>query len=77
MVINDSEYINLLKFQSRRLITNLYKQYLNSSQELLSNGYIDNDKYQLLRKKILDNGNDTIREMEELLDKMSNLSNNN
>lgn len=77
MVINDNEFIELLKFQIKRSITNLYKNYLHMAQDLVDQKYIDNDKYQLIRKKTLDNGNDVIRELEELLDKVGKLTNNN
>jgi hypothetical protein len=77
MVINDNEFIELLKFQIKRSVTNLYKNYLHISQDLVDEGYINNDKYQIIRKKTLDNGNDVIRELEELLDKVGKLTNNN
>jgi hypothetical protein len=35
------------------------------------------EENQIIRKKTLDNGNDVIRELEELLDKVGKLTNNN
>jgi hypothetical protein len=61
MEINHSDLIELLRYQLNRSITNLYKRYLSYSQEDLD--------FPSLRKKVLDDGNDAIRETEELLKK--------
>ena len=37
----------------------------------ISSYYIDENKYNYIRKKILDNGNETIREIEKSLEKLN------
>lgn len=55
-------------FQNRRKVTNLYKNFLILLEDLREDGYnISDDKYQRLRKKVLDAGNDAIRQFEEEL----------
>jgi hypothetical protein len=55
-------------FQNRRKVINLYKNFLILLEDLKEDGYnITEDKYQRLRKKVLDSGNDTIRQFEEEL----------
>ncbi len=55
-------------FQNRRKVINLYKNFLILLEDLKEDGYnISEDKYQRLRKKVLDSGNDTIRQFEEEL----------
>jgi hypothetical protein len=61
MEINHSDLIELLRYQLNRSVTNLYKRYLSYAQEDLD--------FPTLRKKVLDDGNDVIRETEELLKK--------
>ena len=59
-----------LKFQLRRKVTSLYKDFLFILEDLDSNTYnLDEEAYQRYRKRILDRGNDLIREIEEDLDK--------
>jgi len=59
-----------LKFQLRRKVTSLYKDFLFILEDLDSNTYnLDEESYQRYRKRILDRGNDLIREIEEDLDK--------
>ena len=58
-------------FQITRKVTNLYKQFLFLLEDLQDQGYdIPDEVYQRMRKRILDHGNDTIRELEENLDKL-------
>ena len=53
-------------FQNRRKVINLYKNFLILLEDLKEDGYnITEDKYQRLRKKVLDSGNDTIRQFVE------------
>lgn len=60
----------LLKFLINRKITNLYKQFFFTLEDLKLNGAnISTAQYQQIRKKILDLGNDAIREIEENLEK--------
>lgn len=55
-------------FQNRRKVINLYKNFLILLEDLKEDGYnISEEKYQRLRKKVLDSGNDTIRQFEEEL----------
>ncbi len=55
-------------FQNRRKVINLYKNFLILLEDLKEDGYnISEDKYQRLRKKVLDSGNDAIRQFEEEL----------
>ena len=58
-------------FQVTRKVTNLYKQFLFLLEDLQDQGYdIPDEVYQRMRKRILDHGNDAIREIEENLDKL-------
>jgi|TARA_Y100000310_G_scaffold181845_1_gene181874 hypothetical protein len=60
---------DFLIFQLRRKIVNLYKNYLFILEDMKKDGYdIPEEEYQRIRKRILDYGNDTIREMEENLE---------
>jgi hypothetical protein len=55
-------------FQNRRKVINLYKNFLILLEDLKEDGYnISEEKYQRLRKRVLDSGNDTIRQFEEEL----------
>jgi len=57
-------------FQFRRKITSLYKHCLFILEDAVNSEYnMDNESYQKYRKRILDHGNDTIREIEEELEK--------
>jgi hypothetical protein len=53
------------EFQIRRKVTNLYKNFLFILEDLHSSGEISEEVYKRSRKRILDYGNDTIRELEE------------
>jgi hypothetical protein len=62
---------DFVTFQVTRKVTNLYKQFLFLLEDLQDQGYdIPDEVYQRMRKRILDHGNDTIREIEENLDKL-------
>jgi len=58
-----------LKFQVQRKITALFKNlfFLLEDAKKSSNS-LSEDKYQQLRKRILDHGNDTIRDIQNDLD---------
>ena len=57
---------SFLVFLLRRKVVNLYKNYLFILEDLKKDGYdIPEEEYQRIRKRILDYGNDTIREIEE------------
>ena len=58
-------------FQVTRKVTNLYKQFLFLLEDLQDQGYdIPDEVYQRMRKRVLDHGNDAIREIEENLEKL-------
>jgi len=65
---------DLLKFQVNRNVINVYKDFLNIAEDLHRDGHIKNEKYQFLRKRILDKGNDCIRELEILINKFDLVS---
>ena len=59
---------NFFAFQTRRKITNLYKQFFFILEDLQVNGVkIPEETHQRIRKRILDLGNDTIRELKNTL----------
>lgn len=59
------------RFQVNRKVTNLYKQFLIILEDIRDEKYdISEDKYHRLRKRVLDFGNDAIREIDESLDKL-------
>ncbi len=61
---------DFMAFQVRRKVTNLYKNFLFILEDLEDSGLqIPDEVYQKTRKRVLDYGNDTIREIEENLDK--------
>ena len=69
---------NFFAFQAKRKITNLYKQFFFILEGLESDGIkIPEDRHQKIRKRILDLGNDTIRELEDYFDKFIEYNNNN
>jgi hypothetical protein len=55
-----------LSFQVRRKITSLFKNYFIILEDIIrENPSISKEKYNQIRKRILDYGNDTIREVEQ------------
>ena len=58
---------DFIKFHHRRKTINLCKSFLVLLEDFKDEVLTD-DKYQKIRKRVLDNGNDTIRELEEHLD---------
>lgn len=66
----DPKIKEYLLFQFRRKIINLYKQFLFILEDVDNSKYNMTDEiYQKYRKRILDAGNDTIREIEEDISK--------
>ena len=65
---NGDKSKDFLRFQVNRKVTNLYKNFLFMVEDLHNSGEIEEESFQRLRKRILDYGNDTIREIEENLD---------
>ena len=71
MVI-DIKLKEFVLFKNRRQVVNLYKNFLILLEDLKEDGYnINDEKYQRLRKKILDSGNDSIRNFEEDLNNIN------
>jgi hypothetical protein len=61
---------DFIKFQINRKITSLYKDFLFILEDIRNAKYnITDDQYLRYRKRILDFGNDTIRETAAYLDK--------
>jgi len=59
-------------FQIKRKITNIYKNFFFILEDLGDSGYNINDEtYQKIRKRILDNANDAVREIEENFSKIN------
>ena len=59
-------------FQIKRKITNIYKNFFFILEDLGDSGYNINDEtYQKIRKRILDNANDAVREIEENFTKLN------
>ena len=58
-------------FQNKRKIINLCKMILCSLEDAHEEGEMSEKKFQKMRKRILDYGNDTIRELEENLDSVN------
>jgi len=59
-----------VRFQIRRKVTNLYKNFLFILEDSTNPQYNSEEAYQRNRKRILDYGNDTIREIDELIDSL-------
>jgi hypothetical protein len=62
---HNREFVNL---QVQTLISKLFKSNLNILDEIKTEGSVSEDVAKDARKKILDSGNDTIREIHNLLD---------
>jgi hypothetical protein len=59
-------------FQIKRKITSIYKNFFFILEDLGDSGYNINDEtYQKIRKRILDNANDAVREIEESFSKIN------
>ena len=64
----ESKLQEYVQFQISRKITQLYKNFLFILEDLRAQGYdITDEDYQRARKRVLDHGNDSIREIEECL----------
>jgi hypothetical protein len=60
-----------LLFQTRRKITNLFKNFFFILEDIHLDCKIPENKYQQLRKRVLDCGNDVIREIEDDINKFN------
>ena len=68
---------NFFSFQLKRKITGLYKTFFFILEDLQADGVkIPEEQHQRIRKRILDLGNDTIRELEEYFEKFVEYNNN-
>jgi predicted esterase YcpF (UPF0227 family) len=57
---------DLTLFQIKRKITNIYKNFFFILEDLSDSGYnLNEETYAKIRKRVLDNANDAIREIEE------------
>ena len=68
--MNEDKVKGFLQFQVRRKVTNLYKNFLFILEDQKSKEYNSEEDYQRNRKRVLDYGHDTIREIEEILDNL-------
>ncbi len=72
MVIDEDKVTQYVHFQIQRKITNLYKNCLILFEDLKKPPYnLSEDDYKNIRKRILDYGNDALRETEEDFKKVS------
>ena len=64
----ESKLQEYVQFQISRKLTQLDKNFLFILEDLRAQGYdITDEDYQRARKRVLDHGNDSIREIEECL----------
>ena len=63
---------DFVKFQINRKVINLYKTFFIILEDLQENGFLkmSSASYSRIRKKILDGGNDCIREIEDYIEKL-------
>jgi hypothetical protein len=67
---DENKLKELLRFQINRQITNLYKQFLIILEDYPNDYPSLSDAYTKARKRVLDAGNGSIREIEELLENL-------
>lgn len=68
----DNKKKDFIKFQNRRKVMNLCKMFLILVEDVKEDGRTVSDaQYQRIRKRVLDYGNDSIREFEESVDSFS------
>ena len=66
MELNEDKIKEMTLFQVKRKITSIYKNFFFIIEDLSNSGYNVNDEtYQKIRKRVLDNANDDIREIED------------
>lgn len=72
MDLNSEKIKELALFQIKRKITNIYKNFFFILEDLSDSGYnINDENYQKIRKRILDNANDAIREIEDYFNNLN------
>lgn len=70
--MDDSKVKEFLNFHIRRKVTVLFTTFLNQLEDLREDGLgVSDDKYQRVRKRVLDSGNDCIRDLEIMIDKLN------
>jgi hypothetical protein len=69
---SDQAIKDITIFQIKRKITNIYKNFFFILEDLSDSGYnIPDETYQKIRKRVLDNANDALRELEENFSKLN------
>jgi len=69
--MNGGKAKDFLSFQVNRKVTSLYKSFLFILEDLQDSGYnISDSVFQRYRKRVLDHGNDTVREINEIIEKL-------
>lgn len=69
MAMNNSVENNLISIQVSKELTELYKDFLQTIEDLKhANQPISDLQYEQIRKRILDKGNDRIRSLQHFLD---------
>ena len=68
----DAKLEEFVKFQINRKVINLYKTFFIILEDLQEQGFLkmSSASYSRVRKKVLDGGNDCIREIEDYLEKL-------
>ena len=68
----DAKLEEFVKFQINRKVINLYKTFFIILEDLQEQGFLkmSSASYTRVRKKVLDGGNDCIREIEDYLEKL-------
>lgn len=62
---------DILLFQVHKQVKSLFVSFLEIIEDLQADGYVfSEDKRVNLRKRVLSNGNNTIRNLEQLLEKL-------
>ena len=70
MTGDETRIKDFVNFQINRKVKNLYKQFLFILEDLRDDKYHSSDVYERHRKRVLDAGNDCIREIEEALSQL-------
>jgi len=69
---SDQAIKDMTLFQIKRKITSIYKNFFFILEDLSDSGYnIPDETYQKIRKRVLDNANDALRELEENFSKLN------
>ena len=72
MELNENTVKEFLSFQIKRKTTDLTKNFLFILEDLQLDGYnIPDDKFQRIRKRCLDNLNDSLRDLDGVVSKLN------